>query len=97
MFKITMGIVDVIHSIYDNINERIGSNLDYSELYIKPKKLDLYIKTKQGKKTIYKKIDYFYNTDNFNDKVYISLCNTEPSNKDNNKQLELEFEILPGY
>ena len=94
MLTIKITVWQMIQSLYDYINDKIGTNLEYCEIYIKPKKEDIYIKTKVGKKTIYKKIDYFYTTDDYSDDMKISL---KDNNKGDDKEITFDIEISPNY
>ena len=92
MLTIKLNLCWIIQSFFDYVNDKLGSNLDYAEIYFKPSKQDLYIKVNQGKKVVYKKIDYFYTVDQFTDSLNISL-------KDNSRYdetIDLEVEILPS-
>ena len=93
MLTIILKLSELKQSMYSYIDSVIHSNLDYCELYIKPSKTDLYIKTIKGKKTIYKKIDYFYNVDDYNDNVKISL---KDKNNDDDKDITFDFELMPN-
>ena len=93
MLTIKLNLCWIIQSFYDYVNEQLGSHLEYCEIYFKPSKQDIYVKTKKGKKTVYKKIDYFYTTDQFSTGLGISL-------KDNSKydeEIDLDVEISPNY
>tara|TARA_Y100000310_G_C20596020_1_gene770542 strand:+ start:1153 stop:1434 length:282 start_codon:yes stop_codon:yes gene_type:complete len=93
MFTIKLNLCWIIQSFYDYINNKLDCNIDYCEIYFKPSKHDIYVKTQQGKKTVYKKIDYFFTTDQFSNGLNISL-------KDNsryNEIMELDVELWPNY
>ena len=93
MLTIKLNLCWIIQSFYDYINEHLGSNLDYCEIYFKLSKHDIYVKTKQGKKTVYKKIDNFYTTDQFSSGLGITL-------KDNSrydKIIDMDVEIYPNH
>ena len=64
MTTIKSNFTDIIESLQDHYNKTFESDMDllngYVEIYLKYKGTDLYIKTKEGKKTVYKKIDYFF-------------------------------------
>ena len=94
MLTIKIQVWQLIQSLYDYINEKIGSVIDYSEVYIKPSKQDLYIKTKSGKKTVYKRIDYFYTVETFSDDMKISLLNDDPKKAD--KEITFDIELMPN-
>ena len=94
MLKLIIGISELKQSIYNYINNMINSDLAYCELYIKPSKTDLYIKVKQGKKNVYKKVDYFYNIDDYNDRIMVAIKDNKTDIKD--VQIELEFELMPN-
>ena len=95
MITIKLQLYEIVNSILDYVNDTINTNLcidsNYIELYIKPKRESLYIKTKQGKKTVYREIEFFHLTDAYQDKLGISfkggLHNTD-------KTIEMEFETL---
>ena len=96
MLTIKLHIDYIIQSISDYINKVLKSdiclfNTNYSELYIKPSKTDLYIKVKKGKKYQYKKIEYFSIADYFRDtNIDITLENHEK----HNCKLDLDFEVM---
>ena len=93
MLTIKLNLCWIIQSFYDYVNDKLGSNIDYCEIYFMPSKHDIYIKTKKGKKTVYKEVEYFYTTDQFSNGLGITL-------KDNSrydKRIELDVEINPNY
>lgn len=95
MVTIKLGIFEIITGINDWINKTLGSNVclfddNYSELYIRPKQTELYVKVKKGKKSYYKKVDYFFSTDYYNSNLSICLEN----HKHIDEKLELDCEIL---
>ena len=94
MLRILLTLTELKQSMYSYIDSVIKSNLDYCELYIKPSKTDLYIKVKQGKKNVYKKVNYFYNIDDYDDKVMVSIKDNKHDIED--VQIEFEFELMPN-
>jgi hypothetical protein len=91
MLQVKLNLCWIIQSFYDYINNILGSNLDYCEVYFIPSDTPLYIKTKAGKKTVYKEVENFYSTDQFTNGLGISL-------KDNSRcddYIDLDVEIWP--
>ena len=82
MVTIKLGIYEIMGGINDWINKILGSNVclfnnNYSEFYIRPKQTELYVKVKKGKKSYYKKLDYFFSTEYYNSDLSICLENHE--------------------
>ena len=78
MITIKMTLYDIFNGIQKWINDSLNTDLDlfdtnYSELYIYPKKVDLYIKEKKGKKVSYRKIDHFFTTEPYMSELHIEL------------------------
>ena len=94
MLTIILKLSELKQSMYSYIDSVIHSNLDYCELYIKPSKTDLYIKVKQGKKNVYKKVNYFYNIDDYSDKVMVSIKDNKTDIED--VEINFDFEFMPN-
>ncbi len=94
MLTIKIALFNLRQSIYKLIDEELGSdfyaNQYYAELYIKPKNTPIYIKTKQGKKTVYKEIDHFYSTDEYCDQLSITC----KDNYDSKESIEFDYELI---
>jgi len=106
MVTIKLTLFDMLTGIQDWINKALKSDLDifdtnYTEFYIYPKKVDLYIKEKTGKKITYKKIDHFFTTDNYQSGLNVTLTdNTTITDKielDCNISIEEDFHQYRVY
>ena len=78
MLTIKITLWDLFQGIQDWVNNTLNTDLNifdvnYSEFYIYPKKVDLYIKEKKGKKVSYKKIDHFFTSDPVQSELHITL------------------------
>ena len=75
MTTIKSNFTDIIESLQNHYNKTFESDMDllndYVEIYLKYKGTDLYVKTKEGKKTVYKKVDYFFTNEAFQD---LNIC-----------------------
>ena len=94
MVTIKITLWDLFQGIQDWINNTLNTDIDiidvnYSEFYIYPKKIDLYVKEKKGKKVSYKKIDHFFTTDPMQNNLNITLEN----NVTIEDKLDLEFNL----
>ena len=79
MLTIKITLYEIFNGLQTWINKTLNADLElfdtnYTEFYVYPKKTDLYIKEKKGKKIIYKKVDHFINTDCYNSNMTISLA-----------------------
>ena len=100
MLTIKITLHEILTGIQDWINKAIKSDIDifdtnYTEFYIYPKKVDLYIKEKVGKKTIYKKVDHFFTTDNYNPGLSVTL--TDNTTIDDKLELDCNLSIEQDY
>jgi len=78
MLTIKFTIYEILTGVQSWINKTLDANIEifdnnYTELYIYPKKVDLYVKIEKGKKNYYKKIDHFSSVDNYNTDMMITL------------------------
>ena len=100
MLTIKITLHEIMTGIQDWINKAIKSDLDifdtnYTEFYIYPKKVDLYIKEKVGKKTIYKKVDHFFTTDNYNPGLSVTL--TDKTTIEDKLELDCNLSIEQDF
>ena len=96
MVTIKIQLYELLTCIENHINKMLGSNIDifntnYHELYIKPKGTEIYIKCYKGKKVIYKPIQYFVNTEPFNDTM--TICTKDNSSRDLSISFDYELSI----
>ena len=76
MINIKLNSCDIDQAISDYINKELGTKLDfldydYEEKSIEIEGCEIYVKMKQGKKTVYKKINSLTNHDPF---MYSQVC-----------------------
>ena len=94
MLTIKITLWDLFQGIQDWVNNTLNTDLNlfdvnYSEFYIYPKKVDLYIKQEKGKKITYKKIDHFFTTKPMESNLHITL----EDHVTIEEKLDLEFNL----